>query len=69
MSFSLSNTNKLKKLNSVEKLKLEDLNKNIDECKSKIFEFYLLYIVEKVMNYFIKIIQLNFINIITLYII
>ena len=52
--YSLSNTNKLQKLNSVEKLKLENLNKNIDECKSKIFEFYLLYIVEKVMNYFYK---------------
>ena len=52
--YSLNNTNKLQKLNSVEKLKLENLNKNINECKGKIFEFYLLYIVDKVMNYFYK---------------
>jgi len=52
--YSTNTDIKLQKINSVEKLKLENLNKNIDDCKNKIFEYYLLYITEKVMSYFYK---------------
>ena len=52
--YSKNSNIKLQKINSVEKLKLENLNKNIDDCKQKIYEFYLLFITEKMMSYFYK---------------
>jgi hypothetical protein len=44
----------LKRLNSMEKLKLGNLKKTIDDCGQKIFEFYLLHITECVVRYYYK---------------
>ena len=45
---------KFQRVNSMEKLKLENMNKTIQDCGQKIFEFYLLYIAEQTMRYFYK---------------
>ena len=42
---------KLKRVNSVEKLKLENMSKVINDCGNKIFEFYLIHMVENIMHY------------------
>ena len=45
---------KFQRVNSIEKLKLENINKSIKEKMSKIFEFDLLTVAEMVMKYFYK---------------
>ena len=45
---------KLQRLVSIEKMKLEHLSKTLEDCGSKIFEFYLLQIAKQVMKYFYK---------------
>ena len=45
---------KFQRVNSIEKLKLENINKSIKEKMSKIFEFDLLTVAELVMKYFYK---------------
>jgi hypothetical protein len=45
---------KLQRLVSIEKMKLEHLNKTLQDCGGKIFEFYLLYIAKQTMKYFYK---------------
>ena len=45
---------KIHRINSIEKLKLENLSKTIQNCGKKIFEFYLLHIAEQTMRYFYK---------------
>jgi hypothetical protein len=54
--FTYSNLEQIKfqRVNSVEKLKLENINKNIKQCQNKIFEFDLLTVAEYVMKYFFK---------------
>ena len=42
------------RLNSMEKLKLENMSKTINGCGHKVFEFYLLHVAEQVMRYFYK---------------
>lgn len=42
---------KLKRVNSVEKLKLENMSKVINDCGNKIFEFYLIHMAENIMHY------------------
>jgi len=45
---------KIHRMNSIEKLKLENLSKTIQDCGKKLFEFYLLHITEQTMRYFYK---------------
>ena len=45
---------KFQRVNSMEKLKLENISKTIQDCGHKIFEFYLLHIAEQAMRYFYK---------------
>ena len=45
---------KIHRINSIEKLKLENLSKTIRNCGKKIFEFYLLHIAEQTIRYFYK---------------
>ena len=45
---------KIQKVNSIEKLKLENLSKSIKEKMNKIFEFDLLTVAEMAMKYFYK---------------
>jgi hypothetical protein len=52
--FNSSISVKIQRVNSVEKLKLDNLTKTIQERGHKIFEFYLLHICESVMKYFHK---------------
>ncbi len=42
---------KIQRVNSVEKLKLDNLSKTIQDRGTRIFEFYLLHIAEQVMRY------------------
>jgi hypothetical protein len=45
---------KLQRVNSIEKLKLENLNKTVNDCGHKIVEFYLLHVTKQAMKYFYK---------------
>ena len=45
---------KIQRINSVEKIKLDNFAKVVEEKKKFIFEYYLLYICEKMMKYFYK---------------
>jgi len=45
---------KIQRMNSIEKLKLDNLSKTIEDCGKKLFEFYLLHITEQTMRYFYK---------------
>ena len=45
---------KIQRINSIEKLKLDNLSKSIQACGKKLFEFYLLHITEQTMRYFYK---------------
>ena len=54
IEFDSSLPNNLKRVNSMEKLKLENMRKTINDCGKKIFEFYLLHIAEKVLRYYYK---------------
>ncbi len=45
---------KIHRVNSIEKLKLENLSKNVQDCGHKIFEFYLLHVTKQTMKYFYK---------------
>ena len=53
-TYSDSDGIKFQRVNSIEKLKLENINKSIKEKMSKIFEFDLLTVAELVMRYFYK---------------
>jgi len=53
-SYESKLTTKIQKMNSIEKLKLDNLSKTIQDCGKKIFEFYLLHITEQMMRYFYK---------------
>ena len=54
IEFDSSLPNNLKRVNSMEKLKLENMRKTINDCGKKIFEFYLLHIAERVLRYYYK---------------
>lgn len=54
LDFDSSLPNNLKRVNSMEKLKLENMRKTINDCGKKIFEFYLLHIAEKMLRYYYK---------------
>tara|TARA_B100000424_G_scaffold115071_2_gene86790 strand:+ start:11925 stop:14348 length:2424 start_codon:yes stop_codon:yes gene_type:complete len=43
---------KIQRINSVEKLKLDNFAKVVEDKKKLIFEYYLLYVCEKMMKYF-----------------
>ena len=58
---------KIQRVNSVEKLKLENLSKTIQNNGKRLFEFYLLHIAEQIMRYSNKKIQKKLINIIIHY--
>lgn len=45
---------KLKRVNSTEEVRLENIKKNIENCGNKIFEFYLLHICELILKYYKK---------------
>ena len=53
-TFESKMTSKIQRMNSIEKLKLENLSKTIQDCGKKIFEFYVLHITEQTMRYFYK---------------
>lgn len=50
VEFDCEISNNIKRMNSMEKLKLENMRKTINGCGKKIFEFYLLYIGELVLK-------------------
>ena len=54
LDFDSSLSNNLRRVNSMEKLKLENMRKTINDCGKKIFEFYLLHIAEKMLRYYYK---------------
>jgi len=51
-SFESTFSTKLQRINSMEKMKLDNLSKTIQDCGKKLFEFYLLDIAEQTMRYF-----------------
>ena len=51
-SFESTFSTKLQRINSMEKMKLDNLSKTIQDCDKKLFEFYLLHIAEQTMRYF-----------------
>ena len=54
IEFDYELSSNLKRVNSMEKLKLENMRKTVTECGKKIFEFYLLHISELVLKYYYK---------------
>jgi hypothetical protein len=54
IEFDTSLTNKIKRINSMEKLKLENMRKMISSCEKKVFEYYLLYIIEHLVQYYFE---------------
>ena len=54
IDYTIEQNTSLKRLNSMEKLKLGNLSKVIKDCGQKIFEFYLLHSTECVVRYYYK---------------
>jgi len=54
VEFDYSFSTHLKRVNSMEKLKLENMRKTISDSGKKIFEFYLLHVSELVLKYYYK---------------
>lgn len=52
IDFDSSLSNKIKRVNSMEKLKLENMRKMIANCEKKVFEYYLLHIVEQLVGFY-----------------
>ena len=54
VSFNTFQPIKFQRINSVEKLKLDNIKQTIEKCKCKIFEFDLLQVTEFMIKYFYK---------------